>query len=306
MTENRFLKSFQKISSSQVENKVRNITNNDSWGPSGKDLNEIAKLTFQNNKLNEIIKALNKRLSLINSDGDSNRNYRRILKTLTVIQFCVQVGSIEFARYYQENIYFFDKILTGIRANLNTKNDQNYQNIKNRAKYLLILLTDEAKLSEKRENFHKLRSTMAIPGLKVEKSNSNDDEDGINKKSFQSLRYSLDSASNNYNENINEEIVLPNLSSNKIASKSLDLNRLKYYKNNKDQSFELNSNSHSLPTSTETKRENLTTLTEEVEIEEDGNEIAFKKPYTITKTNLSSGNRTRRILDDRNPFKGMV
>ncbi|KAK5117514.1 hypothetical protein LTR16_005005, partial [Cryomyces antarcticus] len=62
---------------SSVQVMVRNATSNDPWGPVGSDMNDIAKMTFNNSTdFYEIMDMLDKRLN------DKGKNWRHVLKSL--------------------------------------------------------------------------------------------------------------------------------------------------------------------------------------------------------------------------------
>ena len=61
---------------SEVEAKVREATNDDTWGPHGTLMNEIAKFTFTYESYPEVMAMLWKRML------ESKKNWRRIYKVM--------------------------------------------------------------------------------------------------------------------------------------------------------------------------------------------------------------------------------
>ncbi|OJA13784.1 hypothetical protein AZE42_12644 [Rhizopogon vesiculosus] len=71
---------------SGTQAKVRDATSNDPWGPSGTQMNEIAKLTYNQNDFVEIVEMLDKRLL------DKDKNWRHVFK----VSCCASDGEPEF------------------------------------------------------------------------------------------------------------------------------------------------------------------------------------------------------------------
>ncbi|KAI4142079.1 MAG: hypothetical protein L6R39_005085 [Caloplaca ligustica] len=85
---------------SQVQVKVRNATSNDPWGPTGTDMSEIARLTFNDaNDFYEIMDMLDKRLN------DKGKNWRHVLKSLKVLDYCLHEGSELVVTWARKNVY---------------------------------------------------------------------------------------------------------------------------------------------------------------------------------------------------------
>lgn len=75
-------------------------TSNDPWGPSGTEMSEIAKMTFNSaNEYYEIMDMLDKRLN------DKGRNWRHVLKSLKVLEYCLLEGSELVVTWAHKNIY---------------------------------------------------------------------------------------------------------------------------------------------------------------------------------------------------------
>lgn len=191
------VRSIRNIPHSGLEVKLRDLTSNDPYGPSGTDLNEVATLTFKLDKLKEVVKLLNKRIS------PKKNTALQILKSLTIIQYCLQVGSLEFVSYYRVHWELIDRLRDYDYLN---KRDSNVVNVRKRSRYVLKLIRDDSLLASKRENFHKLRSEMLIPGIK---------SSSLDKTTR--MRYSLDQSSNDLKEE-EQPVLVP-------RARSLDVRR---------------------------------------------------------------------------------
>ncbi|KAI0460836.1 hypothetical protein LJB42_001483 [Komagataella kurtzmanii] len=143
--------------SSNVELRIKHATNNELWGPTADELQYISQHTFDPRKLQTILSVLRKRLL-----KTKNKQWKSLLKSLTVILFCLQSGSNEFVNYWKRNCYLINTLKEFQYG------DQEMQslNIRNKARYVSYLLTEEEKLASKREDYHKLRTQMTKPGVK--------------------------------------------------------------------------------------------------------------------------------------------
>jgi len=73
---------------SEVEAKVREATNDDTWGPHGSLMNEIAKYTFTYESYPEVMAMLWKRML------ETKKNWRRTYKVIVLIPCVVLVQLI--------------------------------------------------------------------------------------------------------------------------------------------------------------------------------------------------------------------
>ncbi|ANZ77409.1 BA75_04551T0 [Komagataella pastoris] len=152
---NRFKHIFQ--SSSNVELRIKHATNNELWGPTADELQDISQHTFDPQKLQTILAFLRKRLL-----KTKNKQWKSLLKSLTVILFCLQSGSNEFVNYWKRNCY----LINTLKEFQYSDEEIQSLNIRNKARYVSYLLTEEEKLASKREDYHKLRTQMTKPGVK--------------------------------------------------------------------------------------------------------------------------------------------
>ncbi|CDK27818.1 unnamed protein product [Kuraishia capsulata CBS 1993] len=162
-----FVESLRQISHSHgsFSKKVKDATNNDPWGPTGSTLNEISKGSSQIRNLQPLIKVISKRLS-----STDPKRWRKILKTLTLVLFVIQVGAIEFVNWCKANQNLFSRfhrfeVTNGIDYHLTVAQEQEQtKNIRNKSDLIMSLLQDDSNLQTKRTSFHRLRSDMSNPG----------------------------------------------------------------------------------------------------------------------------------------------
>lgn len=91
-------------------------TSNDPWGPTGTEMSEIAQLTFNgyshhllsspmllsldsSNDFYEIMDMLDKRMN------DKGKNWRHVLKSLKVLDYCLHEGSELVVTWARKNVY---------------------------------------------------------------------------------------------------------------------------------------------------------------------------------------------------------
>ncbi|KAL8926337.1 MAG: hypothetical protein Q9172_001846 [Xanthocarpia lactea] len=133
---------------SNVQVKVRNATSNDPWGPTGTDMSEIARLTFNDaNDFYEIMDMLDKRLN------DKGKNWRHVLKSLKVLDYCLHEGSELVVTWARKNVY----IIKTLREFQYVDDDgrdvgNNGDIVRVSAKELTSLILDEERLRTERSD----------------------------------------------------------------------------------------------------------------------------------------------------------
>lgn len=141
---------------SAVQVKVRNATSNDPWGPTGTEMSEIAALTFNNpTDFYEIIDMLDKRLN------DKGKNWRHVLKSLKVLDYCLHEGSELVVTWARKNIYIV-KTLREFQYVDEDGRDVG-QNVRVAAKELSSLLVDEDRLRSERSDRKLWKSRVGGP-----------------------------------------------------------------------------------------------------------------------------------------------
>ncbi|TPR02571.1 hypothetical protein CAN33_0044970 [Aspergillus niger] len=130
---------------SSVQVKVRNATSNDPWGPTGTEMAEIAALTFSSpTDFYEIMDMLDKRLN------DKGKNWRHVLKSLKVLDYCLHEGSELVVTWARKNVYII-KTLREFQYIDEDGRDVG-QNVRVAAKELTSLILDEDRLRSERSD----------------------------------------------------------------------------------------------------------------------------------------------------------
>ncbi|KAK4986496.1 hypothetical protein LTR50_005255 [Elasticomyces elasticus] len=136
---------------STVQRKVRDATSNDAWGPTGTDMAEIAKITYNSSAdFYEVMDMLDKRLN------DKGRMWRHVLKSLKVLDYCLHEGSELCVTWARKNIYII-KTLREFQY-IDEDGKDVGQNIRVSAKELTSLIMDEERLRAERANRHSWKS----------------------------------------------------------------------------------------------------------------------------------------------------
>ncbi|EAW06885.1 epsin [Aspergillus clavatus NRRL 1] len=130
---------------SSVQVKVRNATSNDPWGPTGTEMAEIAGMTFSSpTDFYEIMDMLDKRLN------DKGKNWRHVLKSLKVLDYCLHEGSELVVTWARKNVYII-KTLREFQYVDEDGRDVG-QNVRVAAKELTTLILDEDRLRSERSD----------------------------------------------------------------------------------------------------------------------------------------------------------
>ncbi|GJJ76271.1 epsin [Entomortierella parvispora] len=151
----RSIKNFSK-GYTDMQAKVREATSNDPWGPSGTQMNELARATFNQQEFLEIMEILDKRMN------DKGKNWRHVFKALTVLDYLLHVGSESVVKYARENLYIV-KTLKEFQYIDEEGKDQG-SNVRQKAKDITALLSDESRLKEERRSRNAMRDRMSGRG----------------------------------------------------------------------------------------------------------------------------------------------
>ncbi|THH32679.1 hypothetical protein EUX98_g1504 [Antrodiella citrinella] len=151
---------------SDVQAKVRDATSNDPWGPSGTQMNELAQMTYNQNDFVEIMEMLDKRLN------DKGKNWRHVFKSLTVLDYLLHAGSENVVIYFKDNLYVI-KTLKEFQFVDEYGKDQG-ANVRQKAKDISNLLTDESRLRQERRSRAHMRDRMV--GQEGEDEDVNENE----------------------------------------------------------------------------------------------------------------------------------
>lgn len=134
---------------SEVETKVREATNDETWGPPGTLMGEISKYTFTYEHHPEVMSMLWKRMF------ESKRNWRRTYKSLLLLHYLINNGSERVVTNAREHIYDMKPLEEFVCRDENGK-DQGI-NVRQKAKEIISFLQDDERLRESRKNARKTR-----------------------------------------------------------------------------------------------------------------------------------------------------
>ncbi|KAK3113112.1 hypothetical protein LTR53_009902 [Teratosphaeriaceae sp. CCFEE 6253] len=130
---------------STVQVKVRNATSNDPWGPTGTDMADIARITYNSSTdFYEVMDMLDKRLN------DKGKNWRHVLKSLKVLDYCLHEGSELVVTWARKNIYIIKTLREFIHVDEDGRDVG--ASIRHSAKELTSLILDEERLRAERAN----------------------------------------------------------------------------------------------------------------------------------------------------------
>ena len=138
---------------SDAQVKVREATSNDPWGPSSTLMSEIADLTYNVVAFTEIMQMVWKRL---NDDG---KNWRHVYKSLMVLDYIIKTGSEKVAQQCKENFHAI-KTLTSFQY-IDMDNKDQGMNVREKAKQLVALLSDDERLKNERAKSLKAKERFA-------------------------------------------------------------------------------------------------------------------------------------------------
>ena len=113
---------------------------------------ELIRLLFRRNDFIEIMEMLDKRLN------DKGKNWRHVFKSLTVLDYLLHAGSENVVIYFRDNVYVI-KTLKEFQFIDEYGKDQG-ANVRQKAKDISNLLTDEARLRQERRSRANMRDRM--------------------------------------------------------------------------------------------------------------------------------------------------
>lgn len=132
--------------------KVREATSNDRWGPSSTLMSEIADLTYNVVAFTEIMQMVWKRLN------DHGKNWRHVYKALILLDYLIKTGSEKVAQQCKENIFAI-QTLRDFQYIEEGKDQGN--NVREKAKHLVLLLKDDERLRNERARALKAKERFA-------------------------------------------------------------------------------------------------------------------------------------------------
>ncbi|XP_019082927.1 PREDICTED: clathrin interactor EPSIN 3-like isoform X2 [Camelina sativa] len=126
-----------------IEQKVLDATSNESWGPHGSLLADIAHASRNYHEYQLTMGVLWKRLS------DTGKNWRHVYKALTVLEYLVGHGSERIIEEIKERAYQIS-ILSSFQYIDSSGKDQG-SNVRKKAQSLVALVNDKERIAEVRE-----------------------------------------------------------------------------------------------------------------------------------------------------------
>jgi len=132
----------------ETEAKVREATNDDPWGPSGQQMQEIAAFTFAYEAFPEAVGMLWKRLL-----QDNKQNWRRVYKSLLLLDYLLKNGSERVVTSAREHIYDLRGLENFTFVDENGK-DQGI-NIRHKVADMLEFVQDDDRLRDERKKAKK-------------------------------------------------------------------------------------------------------------------------------------------------------
>ncbi|XP_076458956.1 epsin-2-like isoform X2 [Babylonia areolata] len=138
---------------SDAQVKVREATSNDPWGPSSTLMSEVSDLTYNVVAFTEIMQMVWKRL---NDDG---KNWRHVYKALMLLEYIIKTGSEKVAQQCKENFHAI-KTLTSFQ-HIDVDNKDQGMNVREKAKQLVALLSDDERLKNERAKAIKAKERFA-------------------------------------------------------------------------------------------------------------------------------------------------
>ncbi|XP_001640851.3 clathrin interactor 1 isoform X2 [Nematostella vectensis] len=135
---------------SEVEAKVREATNDDTWGPHGSLMQEIAKYTFTYEHFPEVMSMLWKRML-----QEPKKYWRRIYKSLLLLGYLLKNGSDRVVTNARDHIYDMRQLENFHHTDENGK-DQGI-NVRHKVKELIELVQDDDRIRSERKRAKKNR-----------------------------------------------------------------------------------------------------------------------------------------------------
>ncbi|KAG5439985.1 hypothetical protein PCK2_000677 [Pneumocystis canis] len=150
------IRTVKNLKYSDVQNKVRSATSNDPWGPSGVEMSEIARMTFDPHNFVEVMDMLDRRMN------DKGKNWRHVFKALTVLDYCLHSGSENTVKWAKDNIYII-KTLREFNYISDDGKDQGSNGIGNHLQSQLYYTLEYLKKWEEPKTSKEISSYLSIP-----------------------------------------------------------------------------------------------------------------------------------------------
>ncbi|KAL5284752.1 CLINT1 family protein [Megaselia abdita] len=132
----------------EIEGKVREATNEEPWGPTGPQMQEIAHSTFTYEHFPEVMSMLWKRML-----QDNKTNWRRTYKSLLLLNYLIRNGSERVVTSSREHIYDLRSLENYTFTDEQGK-DQGI-NVRHKVRELIDFIQDDDRLREERKKAKK-------------------------------------------------------------------------------------------------------------------------------------------------------
>lgn len=167
---------------SVTQTKVRNATSNDPWPATQRQLEEITQLSYRADDFEEIVEIVQRRLS------DKGKNWRHVLKSLTLIEHLLQQGP-ERVVHYCKNHFHSIRTLKDFQYRDERGNDHG-ANVRQKAKDVANLLTNPSTLRHKRRA-RSVMDTSFLLSLGNTADTDDDENENIRRRDVALLRASF-------------------------------------------------------------------------------------------------------------------
>ncbi|KAI3422016.1 hypothetical protein GPALN_012553 [Globodera pallida] len=127
----------------ETEQKVREATNEDPWGPTGPQMQEIASFTFQYDLFSEVMGMLWKRMF-----QENKLAWRRVYKSLVLLNYLIKNGSERVISTARDHVFEM-RTLENYKC-LDERGKDEGLNVRHRVKLILEMLNDEEILRTER------------------------------------------------------------------------------------------------------------------------------------------------------------
>ncbi|XP_072042519.1 clathrin interactor 1-like isoform X8 [Amphiura filiformis] len=134
----------------EVEAKVREATNDDTWGPHGTLMAEIARETFTYEHFPEVMGMLWKRAL-----QENKKNWRRVYKSLLLLSYLILNGSERVVTSAREHIYDLRSLET--YTFMDELNRDQGLNVRNKVKDVIDFIQDDERLRAERKKARKAK-----------------------------------------------------------------------------------------------------------------------------------------------------
>ncbi|GAU92606.1 hypothetical protein RvY_04663 [Ramazzottius varieornatus] len=134
----------------EVEAKVREATNEDPWGPTGPQMQELSQMTYSGEHYHEVMSMLWKRMLI-----DNKANWRRVYKSLLLLGYLLRNGAERVVTSGKEHMFDL-KSLEHYKFIDEVGKDQGL-NVRNRVKEIVDLLQDDQRLRDERKKARKTK-----------------------------------------------------------------------------------------------------------------------------------------------------